>query len=418
MGLRLTGLWRHPDFVRLWVAHGVSALGTGITSQALPLTALLVLGASAGDMGLLAAFAQLPVVLVILFAGVWADRLRRRPILIVADIGRALLLTSIPVAFVMGALSLGQLFIVAALVETLSLFFSVAYRSYLPTLVQRERLVEGNSKLSASGSVAEISGPALGGVLVQWLTAPFAILFDAASFLFSALFLGSMRTSEPPPKPVEDRKSVWSEIGEGLRVVLSNRVLRALALCSGTFTFFGNFFHALYTYYAVHDMGMPPAVVGVLIGAGGIGALVGAILVGPVTRRFGVGPTLIGSLAFAGVVGLPIVLVNGPLPLSIAVFFATQLVGDVAIAIYLINDMSLRQATVPDRLLGRANASMGFLVGGLGPVGALLGGVLGELIGARLTLTIAITAITLAPLWLVFSPARTLHDPPTIAATS
>lgn len=412
MGLRLAGLWRNPDFARLWVAHTVSSLGTGITSQALPFTAILVLGASAGDMGLLAAASQLPFVFVTLFAGVWVDRLRRRPILIAADIGRAALLFTIPVAAVVGVLSLGQLFVVAMLVESLTLCFAVAYRSYLPALVQRERLVEANSKLSASGSVAEISGPALGGVLVQWLTAPFAILFDAASFLFSALFLGAIRTSEPPPRPAEERQGVRSEIVEGLQAVLRNPVLRALAACSGTFTFFGNFFHALYVLYAVRDHGMPPGIVGVLVGAGGIGALVGAFLVGPVTRRFGVGPTLMVSLTFSALVGSSILLVSGPLPLSIAVFFAAQLVGDVAIAIYLINDMSLRQAMSPDRLLGRVNASMAFLVGGLGPVGAVLGGVLGELIGARLALAIAVVAISLAPLWLFFSPARTLRELP------
>ncbi|HEX8596930.1 MAG TPA: MFS transporter [Chloroflexia bacterium] len=414
MGLRLKGLWRHPDFTKLWVAQTVSSLGTGITGQALPFTALLVLGASAGDMGLLAAASQLPV-LAILFAGVWADRLRRRPILIAADVGRAALLVTIPVAAVLGVLSMGQLFAVAMLVEALSLFFSVAYRSYLPTLIPREQLVDGNSKLSAGGSVAEISGPAVGGVLVQWLTAPFAILFDAASFLVSALFLGAIRTSEPPPAPPEERKSVRSEIGEGLQVVLRNRVLRALAACSGTFTFFGNFFHSLYVLYAVRDQGIPPGIVGILVGAGGIGALVGAVLVGPVTRRFGVGPTLMGSLTLSALVGFSIVLVDGPLPLTIAVFFASQLIGDIAIAIYLINDMSLRQAMVPDRLLGRADASMGFLVGGLGPVGALVGGALGELIGARYTLAIAIIAISLAPLWLFFSPARTLRVLPVIA---
>ena len=414
MGLRLTGLWRHPDFTKLWVAQTVSSLGTGITGQALPFTAILVLGASAGDMGLLAAASQLPV-LAILFAGVWADRLRRRPILIAADVGRAALLVTIPVAAVLGVLSMGQLFAVAMLVEALSLFFSVAYRSYLPTLIPREQLVDGNSKLSAGGSVAEISGPAVGGVLVQWLTAPFAILFDAASFLVSALFLRAIRTPEPPPAPPEERKSVRSEIGEGLQVVLRNRVLRALAACSGTFTFFGNFFHALYVLYAVRDQGIPPGIVGILVGAGGIGALVGAVLVGPVTRRFGVGPTLMGSLTLSALVGFSIVLVDGPLPLTIGVFFAAQLIGDIAIAIYLINDMSLRQAMVPDRLLGRADASMGFLVGGLGPVGALVGGALGELIGARYALAIAIIAISLAPLWLFFSPARTLRALPVIA---
>lgn len=417
MGLRLTGLWRHPDFTKLWVAQTVSSLGTGITGQALPFTAILVLGASAGDMGLLAAASQLPV-LAILFAGVWADRLRRRPILMAADVGRAALLVTIPVAAVLGVLGMGQLFAVAMLVEALSLFFSVAYRSYLPTLIPREQLVDGNSKLSAGGSVAEISGPAVGGVLVQWLTAPFAILFDAASFLFSALFLGAIRTPEPPPAPPEERKSVRSEIGEGMQVVLLNRVLRALAACSGTFTFFGNFFHALYVLYAVRDQGIPPGVVGILVGAGGIGALVGAVLVGPVTRRFGVGPTLMGSLTLSALVGFSIVLVDGPLPLTIAVFFASQLIGDIVIAIYLINDMRLLQAMVPDRLLGRANASMGFLVGGLGPVGALAGGALGELLGARYTLAIAIIAISLAPLWLFFSPARTLREPPTVLATT
>lgn len=411
MRLRLTGLWKHPDFVKLWVGHTVSELGSGITGQALPFTALLVLGASAGQMGLLAAVAEVPVLLFSLFAGVWVDRLRRRPILIAADIGRALVLATIPVAALMGVLSLGQLFVVAALVGVLSLFFSVAYRSYLPALVQRDRLVEGNSKLSASGSVAEITGPAIGGVLVQWLSAPFAILLDAVSFLFSAVAVGAIRAQEPKPNARDEGSNVWREIGEGLRVVLRNPVLRALAICSGIFTFFGNFF-VLYPLYAVRDMGMPPGVVGVLVGAGGIGALVGAALVGRVTRRFGIGPTLIGSLSFAGVVGLPIVLVNGPLPLSVAVFFASQLIGDIAIAVYMITDMSLRQASVPDRLLGRANASMGFLVGGLAPVGALLGGALGEIIGARLTLTIAILAITFAPIWLFFSPARNLREPP------
>jgi MFS family permease len=405
-------LWGNRDFVKLWVGQTVSELGSGITSQALPFTALLVLAATPAQMGLLAAVAQLPVLLFSLLAGVWVDRLRRRSLLIAADLGRALLLGSVPLAWALGLLRLEQLFLVAGLVGILSLFFNVAYRSYLPVLVKRDQLVEGNSKLSASGSVADMGGVALGGILVQWLSAPIAILFDVVSFVCSALAVGFIRTPEPP-KVVEEQENVRQEIAEGLRLVLGNRVLRALAGSSGTFAFFGNFFHALYVLYAVRELGIPPAIVGVLIGAGGVGAFVGALLVGRVTRRFGLGATLMGTLIFEALVQMPILLAGGSLPVSIAILMATQLVGDVAISIYLISEVSLRQAIVPDRLLGRANASTGFLVGGLGPVGALLGGALGEAIGARWTLLIAMLGMMgIAPLWLFFSPVRSMREQP------
>jgi MFS family permease len=405
-------LWRNRDFVKLWVGQTVSELGSGITSQALPFTALLVLSATPAQMGLLAAVAQLPMLLFSLLAGVWVDRLRRRPLLIAADLGRALLLASIPLAWVLGILRLEQLFVVAGLVGILSLFFNVAYRSYLPALVRRDQLVEGNSKLSASGSVADMGGVALGGILVQWLSAPIAMLFDAVSFVCSAFAVGLIRTPEPP-KAVEEGENVRQEVAEGLRLVLGNKVLRALAGSSGTFAFFGNFFHALYALYAVRELGIPPAIVGVLIGAGGVGAFVGALLVGRVTRRFGLGATLMGTLVFEALVQMPILLAGGSLPVSVAILMAVQLVGDVAISIYLISEVSLRQAVVPDRLLGRANASMGFLVGGLGPVGALLGGALGEAIGLRWTLLIAmLSTMVIAPLWLFFSPVRSLREQP------
>jgi MFS family permease len=405
-------LWRNRDFVKLWVGHTVSELGSGITSQALPITAVLVLAATPPQMGILAAVADIPVLLFSLLAGVWVDRLRRRPLLIAADLGRALLLGSIPLAWALGILRLEQLFIVAGLVGVLSLFFNLAYRSYLPALVRREHLVEGNSKLTASGSVADMSGVTLGGILVQLLSGPIAILFDAVSFVCSAISVSLIRTPEPP-KAAESQENVRQEIAEGLRLVLGDKILRALAGSSGTFSFFGNFFHALYVLYAMKELGIPPAIVGVLIGAGGVGAFVGALLVGRVTRRFGLGATLIGTLVFEALVQVPILLAGDSLPVSVAILMTTQLVGDVAIAIYLISEVSLRQAVVPDHLLGRANASTAFLVGGLGPIGAVLGGALGEVIGLRWTLLIAmLSTMIIAPLWLFFSPVRSMHEHP------
>src|SRR5689334_16145822 len=225
VGERRKGLWQHPDFVKLWTAQTISQFGSGIGGTALELTAVLVLAATPAEMGLLGAIGSAPVLVIGLLAGVWVDRLRRRPILMAADIGRALLLLSIPLAFVFGVLHIVQLYVVAALVGVLTVFFDVADQSLLPTLVHRDQLVEANSKLGTSSSLAEIGGPALGGVLVQVLKAPFAIVIDAVSFLLSALALSLIRKVEPAPVP-EEHSSVRRDVQEGLRVVLGNPVLR------------------------------------------------------------------------------------------------------------------------------------------------------------------------------------------------
>ena len=411
VGERRKGLWQHPDFMKLWTAQTISQFGSGIGGTALELTAVLVLAATPAEMGLLGAVGSAPVLVIGLLAGVWVDRLRRRPILMAADIGRALLLLSIPLAFVFGVLHIVQLYVVAALVGVLTVFFDVADQSLLPTLVHRDQLVEANSKLGTSSSLAEIGGPALGGVLVQVLKAPFAIVIDAVSFLLSALALSLIRKAEPAPAP-EAHASIRRDVQEGLRVVLGNPVLRALAGSSGMFTFFGNFIGTMYTLYAVRELGVPPALVGSLIGLGGIGALLGALIASRVTRRFGLGHTLIGTLGFAGLISLMIPLAGGPPLVAGTILGVNQLVSDVAIAVYLINDVSLRQAIIPERLLGRANASMHFLVGGAGPVGALVAGAVGEAFGPRLALVIGSFGIMAAVSWLVFSPVRRLQTTP------
>jgi len=353
-----------------------------------------------------------PVLLVGLLAGVWIDRMRRRRILIAADIGRALLLGSIPMAALLGLLRIEQLYIVGFLNGILTVFFDTAFQSYIPTLVERERLVEANSRLSASTSVAEIAAPALGGVLVQLITAPLTVLLDAVSFLGSALFFGLIRMPELPSTYRDQGPSMWDDIVKGLRLVLRNPLLRALAGGEGTHNFFGAFFGTLYGLYVIRELGLEPAIVGVLVGSGGIGALVGTLLAGQVTGRFGLGPTLIGGLLTSSVLALLIPLAGGTKLVAVSLLAASQFLGDLALAIFFITELSLRQAITPDHVLGRVNASFQFLVGGTGTLGLLTGGLLGEVIGLRPSVAVAAVGGLLACLWLLFSPIRRIRQPP------
>src|SRR6185436_1387103 len=293
---RFGGLWRHRDFMRLWAGQTVSQLGSTITREALPYTAILVLGASPLQMGFLGAAGTAPLLVLGLFAGVWVDRVRRRPLMIAADIGRALLLLSVPIAYLLGWMRIEQLYIVAALTGVLTMFFDVAYRSSLPGLVRREHLLEGNSKLGLSESVAEIGGTPLGGALVQLVSGPITLLLDALSFVFSAFMLRRIRAEEPPPAPVAQREHVWRDLATGLRAIWADPLLRAMAGTSAIQSFFGWFFGAIYGLYAIRVVGMNTTTLGITVAFGGIGALVGALLVRPATRRFGLGPTITSAL--------------------------------------------------------------------------------------------------------------------------
>jgi MFS family permease len=395
-------------FALLWTGQTISEFGSRITREGLPLAANLVLGATALQMGLLAAFGMLPVLLVSLLAGVWVDRVRRRPILIIADIGRALLLLSVPVAALLGVLRIEQLYVVTALVGALTVFFEVAHQSFLPTIVRREQIVEGNSKLSASGSLAEVGGPALAGVLVQAITAPFAILFDALSFLASALCIGLIR--DPEPAPVAEHQQFLRDVREGLRMVLSNPVLRAIALSTSTRSFCGGTFAALYGLYVIRVLKVTPSVFGVLVGMGGVGALLGAFMARSLVRRCGIGPVLIGSALLSSALMLTTPLASGPQLLVVLLLMLSQLLGDCAYEIYIIHSTSLLQMLVPQGSLGRASASLQFLAGGMVPLGALLSGVVAGMIGMRATLLIAsLLALLLSSAWLIFSPVRRLR---------
>ena len=407
--VRFGGLWRHRDFMRLWAGQTVSQLGSTITREALPYTAILTLGATPVQMGLLGAASGAPLLLFGLLAGVWVDRLRRRPIMIAADLARALLLLSIPLAYLLGWLGIGQLYVVAALAGVLTVLFDTAYQAYLPALVEREHLVEGNSKLGVSGSIAEIAGPPLGGALVQLISGPVTVLLDAASFLVSAISLGRIRTAEPAPTPPAERAHVGRDLAAGLRAIWADRLLRPIAIGSAIRHFFGWFFGAIYGLYALRALGMSPAVLGLTVACGGIGSFLGALLVARTPRRLGFGPTTIGALLLA-VVGSALTWLAGGWPVAaVPLMVASQILGDLGRTAGEINLLSLRQTRTPDWLLGRVNASMNVLGDGIGTLGMLVGGLLAEAIGLRATVAVAVLGALAGTLWLASSPLRRLR---------
>lgn len=393
---RSGGLWRQPDFLKLWTGQTISELGSRITRDGLPLAAVLVLGATPAQMGLLTAVGSVAILAASLPAGAWVDRLRRRPVMIWADVGRAALLFSIPVAAFTGSLNLIHLCLVLALSGVLTVVFDAGYEAYLPSLIERENLIEGNSKLAVSSSLAEILGPGLAGFLIQAITAPLAILFDALSFLASVVSLMMIRKPEPPPVTAQERQHIVHEMKEGLRFVWREPHLRALALASATRSFFGTIIGVLYGLYLIRDLGLSAAAIGITIAMGGIGSLIGAVLAERVVNRFGLGRTLSLTLIISGALTFCIPLAGGSPLTAMGILMLGQLCGDALQDIYFITQTSLRQGLTPDRLLGRVSASTQLLAMGAAPLGALFGGVLAEIIGARATLFIASTGIMLA----------------------
>jgi MFS family permease len=409
MRWQLRGLWKNADFLKLWLGRTISNMGNGITGIALPLTAVLVLSATPAQMGILSALEGIAVLLFGLLAGVWVDRLRRRPVMVLTDIGRALIIGSIPVAALSGILRIEQVYIVAALAGILSVFFNAADASFLPGLVQSSELVEGNSKLGISDALAEMTGPAIAGVLVQLFTAPLAIIIDACSFLCSAWCIVRIRKPEIPPMVSETRRSAWHESVEGLFFILKHPLLRVLAGSAGLFNFTGMFIGTLYTLYIVRTLGLAPAILGFLVATGGVSALVGALLAESVIQRIGLGLAIGGGLFLYGLTGLLTPLAAGPVPVVITMLFMSQLVGDATVSMHFIAELSLRQSLVPPHLLGRVNASMQLLAGGMAPLGALLAGMLAEYVGVRFTILIGVIGVMCAGLWLLLSSVRKIR---------
>ncbi|MEA2548262.1 MAG: hypothetical protein QOE42_860, partial [Chloroflexota bacterium] len=351
-------LWRHADFMKLWAGQTVSELGSVVTRTAVPLVALLVLGAGPFEMALLVVAGSLAVLLVGFFAGAWVDRLRRRPLLIWADAIRAVLLFSIPAAYLANALRIEYLYVVVFLEGSLGALFDAAYPAYVPSLIGVDRVLEGNSKLATSSSLAEIGGPGLAGGLVQLIGAPFAILVDAISFGVSAISLGLIRRPEPARPTPTSVTPIREEILEGLRLVRRHPLLVPLTLRSVIAHVAGSFYGVLYTIYLIDELHLSPFLLGVVVSAGGVGSLVGSILAPRVIGRLGFGPALIWTAIGASIIGVLTPLAGGPLWLAVLMVFLPQLVGDGLQTIEGVAELSLIQGVIPNRILGRVNATL------------------------------------------------------------
>jgi MFS family permease len=407
------GLWNHRDFRRLWAAETISQFGSQVDDLALGLVAIIVLEASAFEVAVYGTLNFLPFILFTLPAGVWVDRLPRKPILVIGDLGRFAVLMTIPIAYVADVLTLWQLYAVAFLTGVFTVFFDVAYQSYLPSLVEREDIGEGNSKLEISRSTAQLAGPGLGGVLVELITAPYAVLVDAFSFLASGTFLLRIRKREEPLRTAtstEAKRSLWAELKEGLRFVLRNPNLRAQAGCTATSNLFFSVTFSIYLVFLVREVELSPGVIGILLSVGSVGSLIAAFTTTRISTRFGIGPTTI-AVTF---LNLPAMLLIALAPVSFPIPFivAGGIVLGFVIVVYNITQVSYRQAICPPRLQGRMNSVMRFLVWGTIPIGTLLGGALGSTIGLRETLVVGAVGSGSSFLWILLSPQRHLREMP------
>ena len=399
-------LWRNADFLKLWAGQSISQVGSRVSLLAIPLTAVVVLHATAFRAGLLGTFEFLPFLLVGLPAGVWVDRLPRRPLMIVADVGRTIALASIPVVSALHHLGMLQLYAVAFVSGVLTVFFDVAYQSYLPSLVSREQLVDGNGKLEFSRSSAEIVGPGLGGALVGWLTAPIAVAVDAGSYVASVVSLLVVRGSETVAPRVAGSR-LRTELAEGVRYVLGHRLLRPIAMCTGISNFFSNLGAAVVILYAVRNLGLSAGLIGLWYSVGSLTAPLGAATAGRVARRFGAGRTIVGAAALNIVSWVLVALAPRGFPLPVLIL--SGLIGSYGV-IYNITQVSLRQAITPQRLQGRMNATMRFLVWGTIPLGAFTGGVVGSSLGLHVALWMAAGGQVLAVLPPLLSPVVRLRS--------
>jgi MFS family permease len=410
---RRPSLWRHGEFMKLWTGQTISQVGSQITVLALPLTAILLFDASPFQVGLLSTAEFLPFVLFGLPAGVWVDRMARKPILVIADVGRFVTLGSIPLAYALGVLHVAQLYVVGFVSGILTVFFDVAYGAYMPSLISRDRLVEGNSNLEISRSGAQLAGPGLAGVLVQALKAPVAILADAVSYLGSVGFLLAIRSEEAPvetPSGDATPPRMRTQIGEGLRYVLRNPLFRPLAACTATLNLFSMMAQAVLLLFAVRTLGLRPGTIGLILTVGNVGFLAGAFTAARIARRVGIGPTIIAAALLIGVgpALLPLATRGSAVPVMVAYGVIATFGG----GLYNINVRSLAQTITPDRMLGRLVATMRFIVWGTIPLGGFLGGLLGGTIGLRPTLVLAGAGGIVAFIPPLLSPVRRLTEMP------
>ena len=403
---------RNSDFIKLWTGFTIARVGSQITVLALPLTAVLLLGAGATETGILVAAQMLPSIVAGLFIGVWVDRLPRRPILIWSDIGSAIVIASVPLAAALGALSLAQLYVVSFLGGAFTVSTDLARAAMVPSLVGRTRLVAANSRLQASSAVAQVAGPSLGGILVQTLTAPIAMLCDAVGFIASALFIATIRAPDAP-RARETERSLWHEITAGLRWVRQQpivfRCITAIALAN--IEWFA--VQGVLVVYATRELGLSPVLLGISLAVIGPLSLLGAGLAGPLTARWGLGPVMIAALFLETLSRLLLPFVTGTPVQAAALLGLSQALVGLTVPLWVVSSVSLVQALTPERVLGRVNSATRFVGYAVAPPAALGAGIVGDLVGLRPTLFAAAVIAALAFLYLLLSPVRRYQQPTT-----
>ena len=411
-GRWFTGLWRNPDFLKLWGSLTIVHFGGQITFLALPLTAALVLNASPLEVGVLTALEALPYPIFGLFAGVLVDRARKLPVIIACDVGRALALGMIPVCAWFGALNMGVLYAAGFLVGLFTVIGWPAYQVFMTERVGRDNQVEANAKIGVADSAAQLVGPGLAGALIQWLTAPFAILLDAFCFFASAWMLrGIPAAASDAPK--SERGTVFAEIREGLAIVWNNRTLRALVWSISIWQVFRHAFIAIVVLFAARELGFSAGHVGVLFMTAGLGSLAAAAVTARLNARFGMGPTMLAGIGGTGVAWLIMGSSTGSFWIASLIFGAGLFALDLAAMVFFINYLSLRQAVTPDRLLGRVTATMICLTVSTAPLGGLFGGWIGDHWGLRTAMLLAgAGALLLAPLVAWLSPLTSMRELP------
>ena len=403
-------LLRSPDFAKLWSGYTIAVIGSQITVLALPLTAILVLGASATETGLLVAARMSPALVLGLLIGAWVDRLPRRPIMVVSDIGSALVIGSVPAAAALGILGLPQLYVVAFLAGVFAISTEAARTALVPTLVGRSRLVAANSRLQGSSAVAQVAGPSLAGLLVQALTAPIAMLFDALTFLASAALLARVQVRETvAPRATDSR--LWHEIVEGLRWMRGHQIVfrSVVAIALANIEWFA--VQAILVVYATRELALPPALLGIAIAAMGPLSLVGVALVGPLTARWGLGPVMIAALFLETLSRLLLPFASGTPIQAAAILAVSQALLGLTVPLWTVSSSSLQQAVTPERLLGRVNAATRFVGLGVAPPAAFGAGLLADAIGLRPTLFASALIAAVAFVYLLASPVRRFRHP-------
>lgn len=402
------GLWRNREFLKLWLGSSVSGTGSQVTVLALPLTAVLIFGAGPAETGLLTAANTAPMVLFSLIAGAWVDRLPRRRIRIVTDVLSALIIASVPVMALLGVLKLEYLYVVTFLAGTCTVWSRLSVSAMLPTLVGKEHLIEANTRIIASISVAQIAGPSLAGVLVQFLSAPLALAADAVTFVFSAICVWRVNVHEAV---ATERKAIWHEVLDGFRWLLRASILFRLTISIGlaNLAWFG--VQAIIVVYGTRDLNLSPALLGAALGLTGPATLVGALLAGRLAKRYGLGPVLVASLSGEAASRVLLVLAGGPPLLAAATLGLSQLLFGFIAPLWDVNASSLRQSATPQPLLGRVTAANTFVGVGMAPIGALLAGWIGESVGLRAALLFTMLVTLFAVAVLVRSPVPRLRSP-------